>query len=131
MNIRTTKVKQYNSTKKIVLLVDNVPVSITRTEDEASKLISYLNGYNVELEDSSIKRVLDDVLKNGVTESKSYHLKSYKGKFFTVIMGKKEPVLLVSSTLRANAILRFLEGENIRISDGKALKALTRVRYSS
>ena len=71
MNIQTFKVKHYNSTKKVVVTVNQVPVTVTRTEEEASLLISYLNGYNVELHDSSVKNALD-AAKKGVEEKELY-----------------------------------------------------------
>lgn len=125
MNIQTFKVKHYNSTKKVVVTVNQVPVTVTRTEEEASLLISYLNGYNVELHDSSVKNALD-VVKNGVEEKELCRVKSYCGRYFSIIMKNNVPVLLVSSALRAKRILAFMKGEeSIHIPDKKVLKSLT------
>ena len=125
MNIQTFKVKHYNSTKKVVVTVNQVPVTVTRTEEEASLLISYLNGYNVELHDSSVKNALD-VAKNGVEEKELYRVKSYCGRYFSIIMKNNIPVLLVSSALRAKRILAFTKGEeSVHIPDKKVLKSLT------
>lgn len=125
MNIQTFKVKHYNSTKKVVVTVNQVPVTVTRTEEEASLLISYLNGYNVELHDSSVKNALD-AAKNGVEEKELYRVKSYCGRYFSIIMKNDIPVLLVSSALRAKRILAFTKGEeSVHIPDKKVLKSLT------
>lgn len=48
MKITQTRVKQYNSTYKTVISVDEVPVCITRSNKRASDIISYLSGYEVE-----------------------------------------------------------------------------------
>ena len=125
MNIQTFKVNHYNSTKKVVVTVNQVPVTVTRTEEEASLLISYLNGYNVELHDSSVKNALD-AAKNSVEEKELYRVKSYRGRYFSIIMKNNVPVLLVSSALRAKRILSFMRGEeNIIITNKKVLKSLT------
>lgn len=48
MKITQTRVKQYNSTYKTVIAVDEIPVCITRSNKRASDIVSYLSGYEVE-----------------------------------------------------------------------------------
>lgn len=52
MKITQTRVKQYNSTYKTVIAVDEVPVCITRSNKRASDIVSYLSGYDVEINDT-------------------------------------------------------------------------------
>lgn len=61
MIITQTKVKQYNSTRKIVVCVDGVPVCITTSSKRAADITAYLEGYDVEIADGKIKRQLDKV----------------------------------------------------------------------
>ena len=53
------KVKQYNSTYKHVLMVDGIPVCVTESDKRASECIQYLNGYNADINDGKIKKILD------------------------------------------------------------------------
>lgn len=59
MNITQTRVKQYNSTYKTVISVDGVPICITRSNKRASDIMSYLSGYEVEINDGKLKKQLD------------------------------------------------------------------------
>ena len=61
MNITQTRVKQYNSTYKTVVSVDGVPVCITRSNKRASDIMSYLSGYEVEINDGKLKKQLDKI----------------------------------------------------------------------
>lgn len=61
MKITQTRVKQYNSTYKTVIAVDGVPVCITRSNKRASDIVSYLSGYDVEINDGKIKKQLDKI----------------------------------------------------------------------
>lgn len=61
MKITQTRVKQYNSTYKTVISVDEVPVCITRSNKRASVIISYLSGYEVEINDGKLKKQLDKI----------------------------------------------------------------------
>lgn len=61
MNITQTRVKQYNSTYKTVISVDGVPVCITRSNKRASDIMSYLSGYEVEINDGKLKKQLDKI----------------------------------------------------------------------
>lgn len=47
MKIRVIKVKQYNSTYKHIVMVDDNPVCVTESDKRASECIQYLNGYNL------------------------------------------------------------------------------------
>ena len=60
MNITTYRVKQYNSTYKTVICVDDKPLCIVDgCKQTVSKIMAYLNGYDVIISDNNIKRVLD------------------------------------------------------------------------
>ena len=61
MNITQTRVKQYNSTYKTVISVDGVPVCITRSNKRASDIMSYLSGYEVEINDGKLKKQLNKI----------------------------------------------------------------------
>ena len=59
MNISTVKVKQYSSKYKYVLLVDNIPVCITRGINSLNDCISYLMNGEPKLKDGTIMRILE------------------------------------------------------------------------
>lgn len=61
MKITQTRVKQYNSTYKTVVSVDGAPVCITRSNKRASDIVSYLSGYEVEINDGKLKKQLDKI----------------------------------------------------------------------
>lgn len=69
MNIKTYKIKQYNSTYKHILVIDGEPVCAAQSGKQMSKCIQYLSGYNVNIGDGRIKKILDKhrgtVIKNG------------------------------------------------------------------
>ena len=56
-----TIVKQYNCTCKTVIAVDGVPACITRGNKRASDIVSYLSGYDVEINDGKLKKQLDKI----------------------------------------------------------------------
>lgn len=57
--MEVVKVKQYSSTNKYVLLIDGVPVAITRGGARASLLMQYVEGFDVDIQDGRLKKVLD------------------------------------------------------------------------
>lgn len=61
--IETFKVKQYNSTQKVVICVDKEPIAITRSSKRAGEIISYISGYDVKIADGKLKKKLDHVRK--------------------------------------------------------------------
>lgn len=62
--IKTYRIKQYNSTMKTVITVDDVPVCIVAGKGiTASNIIAYLQGCDVEIKDGAVKKVLDKVRK--------------------------------------------------------------------
>lgn len=61
MKITQTRVKQCNSTYKTVISVDGIPVCITRSNKIASDIVSYLSGYDVEINDGKLKKQLDKI----------------------------------------------------------------------
>lgn len=61
MEIRTVKIKEYNSVRKHVLIVDGNPVCLVRGNRSLQDCISYLmNGAPV-LKDGKIMKILDKV----------------------------------------------------------------------
>ena len=67
MEITTYRIKQYNSTNKTVVLVDNKPVCIvsgSTTGKTVSNIMAYLEGYDVPINDGKIKKLLDKIKKN-------------------------------------------------------------------
>jgi len=61
MKIETYKVKQYNSTTKHILVVDGVPVLITKSENRLSQCIAYLSDKSIEINDGKIRKILDEI----------------------------------------------------------------------
>lgn len=59
MKIEEIKVKQYNSTYKHIVMVDGIPVCITKSGKRASECIQYLSGYNADINDGKIRKILD------------------------------------------------------------------------
>lgn len=65
MQITTKRVKQYNSTNKTVIMVDNDPICIVDgCGKTVSNIMAYLNGYDVPIADGKIKRLLDKIKEN-------------------------------------------------------------------
>ena len=61
MNITTCRIKQYNSTFKTIISVDGKPICIVAGAGKTlSNIIAYLNGYDVDIADGKIKKVLDN-----------------------------------------------------------------------
>ncbi len=58
-NIKVEQVKQYNSTYRNVLMIDGVPVCIVTGDKKVSECIQYLSGYNADINDGKIKKILD------------------------------------------------------------------------
>lgn len=52
-------VKQYNSTYKHILFINGEPIAITESRERMSKLLSYVQGYDIVVNDFKIKKVLD------------------------------------------------------------------------
>lgn len=59
MDIKVEKVKQYNSTYKNILMVDGIPICIVAGDKKTSECIWYLSGYNADINDGKIKKILD------------------------------------------------------------------------
>lgn len=60
MNITTYRIKQYNSTSKTVICVNDKPICIVAGVGKTvSNIIAYLNGYDVVISDGKIKKILD------------------------------------------------------------------------
>lgn len=70
MNITTYRIKQYNSTYKTVVCINDVPVCIVDgCGKTVSNIIAYLNGYNVVISDGKIKGILDKYKSEGEKEN--------------------------------------------------------------
>lgn len=63
MKIETFKVKQYNSTYKHILVVDGIPIVITKSANRLSQCIAYLSDKRVEIKDGVVRKKLDSVSK--------------------------------------------------------------------
>ena len=63
--ISTAKVKQYCSKNKHILLVDGIPVCITRGNKSLNDCISYLMTGEPKLKDGKIMRLLEAYRKGG------------------------------------------------------------------
>lgn len=61
MKIKTFKVKQYNSTIKTVVMVNDEPVCICGSGQTLSTILSYLQGYSEVITDGKVKKRLDKV----------------------------------------------------------------------
>lgn len=61
MNIQTYRVKQYNSKPTNVICIDGKPIVSVRGKEMTGKILAYLSGYDVELIDKAVKRILDKV----------------------------------------------------------------------
>lgn len=59
MKVRVVRVKQYNSTYKHILMVNDEPICVTESANRASDLIAYLGGADVKVSDGKIRRELD------------------------------------------------------------------------
>lgn len=65
MDISVIKVKQYSSKYKNILLVDSIPVCITRGRKSLNDCMSYLMTGKPDLKDGKIMRTLDKYRKGG------------------------------------------------------------------
>ena len=61
MEIKVSRIKQYNSTHKNVIMVDGEPICIVAGQKTTSNCVAYLQGYDVEINDGAIKKQLDKV----------------------------------------------------------------------
>lgn len=61
MNISTVKVKQYSSTYKHVLMVEEIPVCIVRGTKTLNDCINYLMNGEPSLKDGRIMKLLDEL----------------------------------------------------------------------
>ena len=59
MEIKVSRIKQYNSTHKNVIMVDGKPICIVAGQKITSNCVAYLQGYDVEINDGAIKNKLD------------------------------------------------------------------------
>ena len=67
MEVKTYKVKQYNSTNKTVVMIDDEPVCIVKGKKTLSNILAYIQGYEVEIKDGKVKKSIDKAIK-GVYE---------------------------------------------------------------
>ena len=64
MNISTVKIKEYNSTKKHVLMVEGIPVCIVKGNKSVNDCISYLMNGEPQLKDGKIMKLLYKLRKD-------------------------------------------------------------------
>ena len=63
MTINTYRVKQYNSTFKTVVCIDGKPICIVQgCGKTVSNIVSYIQGYDVKINDGRIKKILDEYI---------------------------------------------------------------------
>ncbi len=67
MQVTTKRVKQYNSTTKTVVMVNGDPICIVQgCGKTVSNIMAFLEGYDVEIKDGKIKKILErERKKNG------------------------------------------------------------------
>lgn len=67
MQVTTKRVKQYNSTTKTVVMVNGDPICIVQgCGKTVSNIMAFLEGYDVEIKDGKIKKILErEKKKNG------------------------------------------------------------------
>ena len=67
MQVTTKRVKQYNSTTKTVVMVNGEPICIVQgCGKTVSNITAFLEGYDVEIKDGKIKKILErERKKNG------------------------------------------------------------------
>ena len=58
MTFTSKRVKQYNSTRKSILMIDNEPVAIFDSDKRLSQAIAYVQGYVHELKDKKVEHDL-------------------------------------------------------------------------
>ena len=58
MNIKVVKVKQYCSKYTNIILVDDIPVCSARGQQSTSNIIAYIQGYDVNIKDGKLKKIL-------------------------------------------------------------------------
>lgn len=64
MKVEWRKIKQYNSKKRYVVMVDKEPICIVKGERILSHVIAYLEGYDEgQIQDGKIKKILDKILE--------------------------------------------------------------------
>lgn len=61
MSVETYRVKQYSSKSTTVICIDGKPIISIRGKEMIGKILAYLSGYDVELNDKAVKRILDKV----------------------------------------------------------------------
>lgn len=59
MRVDTYRVKQYNSTSKTVVCIDGQPICIVKGKKTLSNILAYIQGYEVEVKDGKIKKIID------------------------------------------------------------------------
>lgn len=78
MDVKIMKLKQYNSTWKHLLVINGEPLCIFDSQNRANEALQYLNGYDADINDGHVKKVLNKYrlpLKNVATR-KAIHRKN-------------------------------------------------------
>ena len=61
MEIKTKKLKQYNSTFKYLLLVDNEPICLFKSQNQITEALQYLYGCPAKISDGTIRKLLEKI----------------------------------------------------------------------
>lgn len=59
--IKIIKVKQYSSKYVNVILVNNIPICTVRGNKSTSDIIAFLQGYETDIKDGKIKKILESL----------------------------------------------------------------------
>ena len=68
LEIKTYKVKQYNAPIKTVVMVNGIPICICGSGKTLSKILCYLNGFDEDIKDGKIKKIIDEIKKGSQDE---------------------------------------------------------------
>lgn len=59
MDVKIMKLKQYNSTWKHLLLINDEPLCFFESQNRVNEALHYVNGYDANIDDGYIKKILD------------------------------------------------------------------------
>lgn len=59
MDIKIVKVRQYNSTNKHLLMIDEEPVCIATGINRINECVQYIYGHDADINDGKIRKILD------------------------------------------------------------------------
>lgn len=68
MEVKTKNLKQYNSTYKYLLLVDNEPICLFKSQNQIAEALKYLYGCPAKISDGTIRKLLDKVKESKIVK---------------------------------------------------------------